>query len=345
MSDQSRIEWCDATWNPVVGCTRVSEGCRNCYAVRLAHRFGSNPATPQYKGLTEMTPRGPEWSGWVKLVESAIEQPLRWKRPRRIFVCSMGDLFHPGVPDEALDRVFAAMALCPQHTFMVLTKRPERMRGYITDACRRVGSIVLAKRTDDIPLIPLSYGRPGSEWWPLPNVWLGVTAEDQARADERIPVLLATPAAKRFVSIEPMLGPVDCGELLAPPEMTGVSGGGLHEYVAGPPLVDWVICGGETGPNARPMHPEWARSLRDQCVGAGVPFFFKQWGEWGPGEPLGAEKAVCITPTGFTFSPDAAAFNAQAWPDGAVCFSRVGKHRAGRLLDGRAWEQFPEDRV
>jgi len=232
-----------------------------------------------------------------------MKQVLRWQKPRRIFVGSMTDLFYNAVPDEFLDTIFGYMAVAKQHTFLLLTKRPERMLAYLIDSsiARCDGRGETARRID--PRVPLEYLS-----WPLPNIWLGVTVEDQQRADERIPILLETPAAKRFVSIEPMLGPVMMRRISKPAGerypwgydyLTGVEYGPYH-CNRGMPRLDWVIVGGESGPNARPMHPDWARSLRDQCQEAGTPFFFKQWG------------------------------------------GRFGKRAAGRLLDGVEYNAFPE---
>ena len=219
--------------------------------------------------------------------EATLDQPLRWKKPKRIFVCAHGDLFHEKVPDAWIDRVFAVMAIAPQHTFQVLTKRPERMREYITHACGRVADAVQPLRADDRPVAPLPHLDGGMRWWPLPNVWLGVSVEDQATAAARIPHLLATPAAVRFLSAEPLMGPINLRRLrVAPDHHTMVDALDGYAIVDTPgrererAALHWVIVGGESGPGARPMHPDWARSLRDQCATAGVPFFFKQWGEW-----------------------------------------------------------------
>ncbi|MCA1973640.1 MAG: phage Gp37/Gp68 family protein, partial [Caenispirillum sp.] len=283
MADRTKIEWTDATWNPIVGCSVVSPGCTNCYAMRLAGtRLKHHPSRA---GLTWNTKAGPVWTGDVRLVESAIAQPLRWRRPRHIFVCAHGDLFHPAVPDAWIDRVFAVMALCPQHTFQVLTKRPDRMRPYTFDNIGRVADAIMRLRSDKVPVGPLPHLEPGARWWPLPNVWLGVSVEDQAWADERIPVLLDTPAAVRFISAEPLLGPLDLRNWLIGREEHGIDwsrpvGQKSGACIGWTPPLDWVIVGGESGPGARPMHPDWARSLRDQCAAAGVPFLFKQWGAW-----------------------------------------------------------------
>ncbi|NLX99449.1 MAG: DUF5131 family protein, partial [Rhodopirellula sp.] len=227
----TKIEWTDETWNPVVGCQKVSEGCQNCYAEKMARRLacmGKKKYMPVVHWVNDGQPS--HWTGAIQTDEAALLVPQRWKNPRRVFVVSMGDLFYEGVPFEFIDRVFAVMALCPQHTFQVLTKRPERMREYLTYE-GRAAAISEAARwlcADDIvgashidhpdslmrryPVGPLTDGIPEFGWrwfinpWPLPNVWLGVTAENQEQADKRIPALLQTPAAKRFVSIEPMLG-------------------------------------------------------------------------------------------------------------------------------------------
>lgn len=295
MGDKSTIEWTDATWNPVRGCSRVSEGCRNCYAERVAARF-SGPGQA-YEGLAEMTPSGPRWTGEVRLIEERLEDPLRWKKPRRIFVNSMSDLFHESLSDEAIDKVFAVMALCPQHTFQILTKRAERMQRYLSNATLRVVDVRSDKIKGTIIL------------WPLPNVWLGVSVENQQTADERIPQLLQTPAAVRWVSYEPALGPVSFADPDIDWEYSDQYHNGdwdwlghsfLGEYdsitkmsfcktcgnkSANPmhretrePYLDWVVVGGESGPGARPFDVQWARDVIAQCKAAGVPVFVKQLG-------------------------------------------------------------------
>lgn len=265
----SKIEWTDETWNPVTGCTKVSEGCRNCYAERmskrLAGRFGY-PAAPNSFDVT--------------LHPGRLADPLHWDKPRMVFVCSMGDLFHPKVDDRFIRRVFSVMGRSHmrKHIFQILTKRPERMRGFVWRWEREI------------------HGNTGRAL----NVWLGVSAESQAAADERIPILLDTPAAVRFVSIEPILGPVDLWGNLSgtagDPAGPDYSPGGL----------DWVIVGGESGPGARPPVTYWIRDIRDQCIAAGVPFFFKQWG--------GPQKKGWVID---------------------------GKVYSGRELDGETWDQMP----
>jgi protein gp37 len=287
VSDQSPIEWTDATWNPCVGCSLVSPGCTHCYAMRLAHRLALMGST-KYQGLTEMTKAGAVWTGQVRLDEDALDQPLRWKKPRRIFVNSMSDLFHEALDAHEIAQIFAVMATAQRHAFQVLTKRPERMRAELRTEefwdqvdCFITGIIEervdpLHRRRDDIrattPEIGVDY--------PLPNAWLGVSVEDQARADERIPHLLETPAAVRFLSCEPLLGPIDIDEWLDDSRLGGLPGSAHRDTPRRG--IDWVIVGGESGPDARPMHPDWARSIRDQCGAAGVPFFMKQMARRAP---------------------------------------------------------------
>lgn len=237
MADRTRIEWATTTWNPITGCSPVSEGCENCYARRMAQRLRGRFGYPEDDPFR------------VTLHFERLDQPLKWKKPRRIFVCSMGDLFHEDVPEYAILAVWQKMGEFhgldgqilpveqrPGHIYMVLTKRPKRALDFLS--CH----------------YPRGFARR--------NLLIGVTCENQKRADERIPVLLQIPAAVRFVSIEPMLGPVDLS---------------VKTFWDDPSAgIQWVIVGGETGPGARPMAPVWARSVRDQCRAAGVPFFMKQ---------------------------------------------------------------------
>lgn len=265
MAQDSPIEWTDKTWNPIRGCTRVSEGCRNCYAEKVAARF-SKPGQA-YHGLAHFVGGEARWTGQLRLVDEMLTQPLRWLKPSRIFVNSMSDLFHENLSDADIDRVFAVMALAPRHTFQVLTKRADRMRAYVagigngdTDRWHTAlqgfitarGSFALGEAFEFLT-------RRG----PLLNVWLGVSVENQAAANERIPDLLATPAAVRFLSCEPLLGPLDLWLYLDP----------MRQFRR---HLDWVICGGESGPGKRPSDVAWHRSLRDQCKAAGVAFFEKQ---------------------------------------------------------------------
>lgn len=262
MGDKTGIAWTDATWNPIRGCTPVSEGCRYCYAASVAARF-SGPGMP-YEGLAERTPKGPRWTGEVRLIEDHLDDPLHWRKPRRVFVNSMSDLFHPALWLQVIARIFAVMAAAPQHTFQVLTKRPERMAQLLNDSG-------FLSAVEEFAVIRL---------WPLPNVWLGTSVENQEAAGERIPHLLRTPAAVRFLSCEPLLGPIDLEGRLDTDHECPEGGPVCGQCFAGAPAarIHWVIVGGESGPNHRPFDPAWARSLRDQCREAGVAFFFKQVG-------------------------------------------------------------------
>jgi protein gp37 len=340
MSDGSKIEWLcapgyrPAAWNPTRGCSRVSKGCKNCYAERVARRF-SGPGMP-YERLVDAKGR---WTGQVKIVYKKLGEPMRWRDPRMVFVDSMSDLFHEAVPDEWIDQVFAAMALCPQHRFLVLTKRPARMQEYLSQSAvtgRIFGHYMRMGRAAQCLADPnLSALFP----WPLPNVWLGVSVEDQATADERIPLLLDTPAAVRWISAEPLLDPLDLSNIPWP--ASHVSFPDSDDITALRPAlvelegtrIDWVVAGGESGPDARPSHPDWFRSLRDQCQlaskrsGVGFPFFFKQWGDWAPNCLCDSAHAHPTTPRPSPGKP-------------GVMF-RCGKRNAGRLLDGREWNEYP----
>lgn len=376
MSDHSAIEWTDATWNPVTGCTRVSPGCAHCYIER----------TPPFRMEGRRFVNG---TTGVRLHPDRLDQPMRWRKPRRVFVCSLADLFHDEVPDDYIARVFAAMALASQHTFQVLTKRPERARALLDDVFRRDSFQWWAEHFvgDYAPDLEVT--------WPLPNVWVGVSIEN-ARHTWRADVLREIPAAVRFISAEPLLGSLFPHDRLEPgttaarsipsqpPSRDGVPlsgrkpGSGIGagqvpsaQVAAGvrKPLdltgIDWVIVGGESGPGARPMHPDWARELRDACrcpdcngegwgvelghdslcwqtgnctcggvpeqvpcdpcggTGRRVAYFFKQWGEH---LPRGQR------------APGLNAF-------GGDDYHRVGKKRAGRLLDGRTWDETPTVRT
>jgi protein gp37 len=463
MADKSAIEWTDTTWNPVVGCSIKSPGCKNCYAQRMAWRLSHNPATPHYAGTAEMTKAGPVFTGKLALAPDHIfTAPLRWKRTRKIFVNSMGDLFHEDVPDEWIDRVFAVMALCPQHTFQVLTKRAERMQRYSCDtntphriarAIDMIQSTQASAPESILPILgypgyfvsshgfvyserrgrrrrlkpdigeqghlrvplycgdkiydrlfvhrlvleafvgpppsPVSQGRhrdqnptnnalanlrwgdqeanwddskrhgtyrryskltpdqaaeikrcfaagelaaalgrafdisdtqarnigTGKQWavafpieWPLPQIWLGVSTERQQEADERIPLLLQTPAVVRFISAEPLLGPIDL-------ERGGFT---FLRPIKSPsgtkwPGLNWIICGGESGPGARAMRVDWAADIIGQCQDAGVSVFCKQ---------LGSNPRIVgerIGDTGFIATPklrlvDRAGGDPEEWP-------------------------------
>ncbi|MBN9078562.1 MAG: hypothetical protein BGN87_00355 [Rhizobiales bacterium 65-79] len=365
MAGPSNIEWCTDSWNPIVGCSILSPGCTNCYAMKMAARVEKMGTAPHYAGTTKPSKAGPVWTGKLALApEHILTQPLRWKKPRAIFVNSMGDLFHEDVPDEWIDRVFAIMALCPQHTFQVLTKRSARMREYMNGIQSKVpflGRMPLERihleaaghMEGDGGLMDILkehgniYSLYCSVPWPLPNVWLGVSAERQAEAEERIPDLLATPAAIRFVSAEPLLGPIDFETLCTGWDFVdALKGLRYHDapepYVGASkacPHLDQIIVGGESGTGARPMHPDWARLIRDQCARAVVPFFFKQWGshqvvyDRDVDDPDWRKCAVIRRryPAGRWLNlAGGHGFHGER----VVYAVPVIKHRAGRLLDG-----------
>jgi protein gp37 len=345
MADKSNIEWTDSTWNPIVGCSIVSSGCTNCYAMKWAAKRFDQPHNqfPHYRGTTRQVNGNAVWTGKVALApDHILTAPLGWKKPRRVFVNSMGDLFHESVPDEWIDKVFAVMALCPRHTFQVLTKRSKRMREYMTGGWQ--WRVMEAKKQWD-PEHKEGYGGIlNTKGMALRNVWLGVSAEDQARADERIPDLLATPAAVRFVSAEPLLGPVKFTRWMHDEGCPYAEF--LGDCTCCDPRevsLDWIIVGGESGPRARPMHSNWARSIRDQCAAAGVAFFMKQWGEWAPSyDDTSRERlAVCEHGSG-SFKIAAGERARQIDLLDRSQMHRVGKARAGRLLDGIEYNGFPE---
>ena len=363
----TKIEWVrDAhgnqgeSWNPIrarnretggVGhfCVHASPGCANCYAERMQPRFKNRVRyAAQDARKVEMY-----------LDEDVLRQPLRWQNPRTVFVCSMTDLFFERVPEEWIDRIFAVMALAPQHTFQVLTKRSERMLDYMTsiendtrggdgrlrDCPGYAGGWRGALIEGTAQRIWMDRNPEGEDpglWLavhlPLPNVWLGVSVENQEWANIRIPHLMETPAAVRFLSVEPMLGPVNVDAALW----------SLNPWTH-PLRVDWVICGGESGPDARPMHPDWPRRLRDECQASGVPFFFKQHGEWidvdGPRListlPTWLPGDMWMSPDGALdpYRPAALTTHHSVYRDSLM--RRVGKKRAGRKLDGRTWEEMP----
>jgi protein gp37 len=341
----TKIQWTERTWNPVRGCSRVSKGCEHCYADTVAHRFGG-PGQP-YEGLTvvNQSTGEPRWNGTVKLVEDHLLDPLRWQKPSMIFVNSMSDVFHEAVPDEYIDRMFAVMALAPQHTFQILTKRPERMYEYFTHHVRSKER--WPTTTEKYPAIgyalgiisDISTGHVGKKnsfkltgaaqdriekgGWPLPNVWLGVSVEDQKTADERIPILLKTPAAVRWISAEPLLGALDLTDIDYERTCRIDSLRGEHGVFR--PLqgktsqLDWVVVGGESGPKARPFNLDWARDIVMQCKDAGVACFVKQLG--------------------------ARAFHEEIVFDTDRCIDGVPKHYPIELADrkGGNIEEWPQD--
>jgi protein gp37 len=249
VSDGTAIEWTDASWPITAGCDPASAGCDNCYAAKLTS--GRLAHLPAYTGLAV----GGKFTGQIRLLPDRLEWPLHWRNPRKIFVCSMSDLFHPQVPDDYIAQAWAVMALAPQHTFQVLTKRHARMRTLLASA-------LFAEMVAGHMAARLKVQRVAPLRGPLPNVWCGVSVENQNWANLRIPHLLRTPAAVRWLSCEPLLGPID---------LAAASAGMIDR-------LGWVVAGGESGGNHRPLNLDWARSLRDQCVTAAVPYLFKQVG-------------------------------------------------------------------
>lgn len=296
---KSKIEWTDRTWNPITGCTKVSEGCRNCYAEREFPR--------SYKR------HGREFND-VKEHEDRMLKPLSWTKSSRVFVNSMSDLFHKDVSDKTILRIFNIMELAATHQFQVLTKRPDRMRKW------------LKKHTTTKP---------------ANNIWIGVSVEDQETADDRISILLDTPAAVRWISAEPLLGPIDFNAFsdAAEPFLNLNALSGLRENPFGETVtraygtkIDWVIVGGESGPRARPMNPDWVHSILKQCWKDHVPFFFKQWGEWAPHYP-GKDWEPSDKTLFEYFTPSPLGHGSKVW--------KMGKKAAGRILDDRTWDQYP----
>ncbi|MBP8275410.1 MAG: phage Gp37/Gp68 family protein [Propionivibrio sp.] len=354
MSIGSRVEWTrtyledgtyiqGATWSPVTGCTKKSSGCKNCYAEHeVETRWSKNPRSVFFgRAFTD-----------IRCHPEQLGQILRWKKGRRIFVCPRADLFHDDVPFEFIAAVFGAMAIASQHTFLITTKRPERMLSFfewLDHEASRVPTSSGAASLCILQLLKTGVDLPRSAGsaksadiaWPLRNVQLGVSVEDQPAADERIPLLLKTPAVIRWLSLEPLLGSVDL-------ELLDCMGGPYR-------AIDWVVVGGESGENARPMHPEWAREIQEQCHYAKVPFFFKQWGTWLPisempdaGESL-YEPAPARDPHAARHcrvATRAIAYDGgDHWRQTGLVPSfltfKVGKRAAGHLLDGKVYREFP----
>ncbi len=308
------IEWTDRTWNPVTGCTKVSQGCKNCYAERIYERFNG-------KGNFKLVHLHPE----------RLNAPAGWEKPSMVFVNSMSDLFHEAVPFYFINQVFLKMLYTRRHTYQVLTKRPERALKFLN----------WLKESDDVMYKDIITNK---------GIWIGVSIEDQKTADERIPLLLQIPAAVRFLSCEPMLAPIKLSHLI-----------GRTTFAKND--IQWIICGGESGPQARPMHPDWARGIRDYCNRASIPFFFKQWGQWIPYEVDSPPYWYCsATDTCYdghllNFTDELGnpgRLNGGRWMDGTeaqiycmdtqneLCmFLGTGKKKAGHLLDGKAHHEFP----
>lgn len=313
----TKIAWTDESWQPVVGCSKVSPGCDNCYAETMAKRCAGAEMV-SYKPKPYKYCSVVEWNGQTFCDEKALEIPLHWKKPRKVFVCSMGDLFHESVPFEFIKEVIKIIAACPQHTFQILTKRPERMKQFFDKTkVTLIGPCPVPRKLGDEHKVKMTT-------LPLKNLWLGVTAENPKDGYPRIQTLKQIPAAVRFISIEPML------------EGMRLTNDTLDK-------IDWVIVGGESGPGARPMHIDWARGVRDQCQAAGVPFFFKQWGEWYPeGIP------VAVVPEKGRIFIDIGGNNCEHLRRDKITpemklrkMYRAGKKKAGNKLDGKVHEEYP----
>ncbi|MFD7980274.1 DUF5131 family protein [Streptomyces sp. NPDC059071] len=365
MATNTSIEWADKTWSPLIGCTRVSAGCDNCYAISTARIRSANPnpaIANAFAGTVDHIGGRLDWTGLINQLEDRLTTPLTWRKPRKVFVNSQSDLFHQNVDHTFIARVLAIVALTPQHTYQVLTKRHSRMRTVLTDACtcgnghapgihlRSAMAWAVSKANPNrIPGVPDDaehrvYNAP----WPLPNLWLGVSVENQQWANIRIPALLDTPAAVRWISAEPLLGPVDLHPWLKRPQVPACdrcAPPGPLDYHSdhlwgrctcschpARPSLHWVVAGGESGHGARPAHPEWFRTLRDQCAAAHVPYLFKQWGAYKPTGRIGigaAEKGYVL------IGPQVDALGHR------VEMQHVGKKAAGRELDGRIHDDYP----
>jgi protein gp37 len=361
---ETKIEWTNSTWNPLIAlrkdsgkrgwyCQKISPECDHCYAAAM------NQRSDGLVGIGNGDGYAPDQLAKVDIQvhEKTLLQPLRWSGPRKVFVCSMTDLFGEWHTDAMIDRVFAIMAMTPHITYQVLTKRPSRMLAYCTEA-RTIDGIA-EKWANTEAHKPIWIGTPtvtirSMFRWPLPNVWLGVTAGNQAMADERVPVLLRTPAAKRFVSYEPALGPVDLTNLSVAAPDGQEQWDALDKQEAEDAAwegecgnsLDWLIMGGESGPKARPMNPEWAWAMRDQCERAGVPFFFKQWGEFAPLGAFDGFKEAAQLPLWYVAKDGTFVEGRNGQIEEGTRYQpvyRVGKKRAGRLLQGVEYSQFPGD--
>jgi protein gp37 len=313
MAQKSKIEWTTRTWNPITGCTKISEACDNCYAERMAKRFAGLHGYPKENPFN------------VTIHKNRFLQPAGWSKPCKVFVCSMSDLFHPNIPWGIIYDLFTVMDKYKDFTFQILTKRPKRAKEVLTPIYDRLGS--------------------------LSNVWIGITAENQARFDQRIDHLMEIPAKVRFISCEPMLGAIDMSYYLnGCPEAMGKYNEPDWEQTC-PPL-SWVICGGESGPKARPTHPYWIKELQEQCNYSKTPFFFKQWGEWIPrqqwelqGNKISTDQFGTLSYNGDIFYYQTTTWNGREYDknnDFECIMYRVGKKAAGAMIDGKEYKTFPK---
>lgn len=342
MGDNTNISWCDATWNPLIGCTRVSSGCNNCYAIREVHRMAGNP-NPKVSAAsihtTTTKERGLDWSGAVNFMPDRLVIPLHWKRARRIFVPSLSDMFHHSVSSEQIAAIFGVMLRCPQHLFMVLTKREKRAAEWFESMRKESRGPLVACLAAMAVENPETYKQPmgrketllvTKSGWPPKNLYIGPSVEDQATANERIPVFMhikmRNEGLKLMVSYEPAYGPVDFTTIGSAPIQGGHFGWNVLARDAS--HIDWLIAGGESGREANPSHVDWFRRVRDDCKRYKVPFHFKQWGEWIDTSQISLGGGAC--------SP---------WEtrdlDNYSHVIKVGKRVAGHLLDGIAHQWVP----
>jgi protein gp37 len=407
----TNIEWAQETWNPFRGCLKVSEGCKNCYAITTAHQLNTRfknagneaarKVAAKYEGLTKVLTNGEKnWTGEVQVDYDTMMQPFKWKKGKRIFVNSMSDVFYEKISVADIAILFAVMFLTPQHTYMILTKRPERMNEVLNSSefpakvCVAVDMIRTFRSINHVTLCDdfgenevksikdvmseiktahsLRIDKTPIETFPFKNIWLGVSVENQATADERIPLLLSTPAHIRFLSMEPLLGEVDLSRV-GDFEPKGLStmkfnclnakwnqikeglGEWEEKYAKIKNKIDWVIVGGESGSKARPMNPLWVEHIQKCCEGASVPFFFKQWGEWSPNLPADNMKKL-VDWAELAKRPNTqlrhcflGRSNKIVVPDVKVRYDellyrmyKIGKHLAGRLLNGKEYNEFPK---
>jgi protein gp37 len=354
------IEWTDRSWNPTVGCSKVSQGCKNCYAMSMSARIANSAFARQKKGkeltdvekaymaIVKWESTGPEdsdikavpkWNNEIAEIDSRLEEPLNIKKPQRFFVNSMTDLFHPKIENSLIDKIFAVMAAAKEHQFQILTKRPQRMKEYFQrdNLHPRIMTELdhIWERTQDDRCTNAA-NRIATKGFPLPNVWLGTSVENQETAEERIPELLACPAQVRFLSCEPLLGRLDIGYYFSDEALfrargynawIGKEGPGIHQ----------VIVGGESGHGARPMLYEWVTSIKEQCRFWDVPFFFKQWGKY---RPKGQTKPLN---TDDDIKEDDVTVLEKFKVDGELrAFHTDGKKENGALLDGEYYREFPK---
>lgn len=347
----SKIEYCDETLEVTGGCTKCSSGCKNCWALREVWRMAHNPLQgDKWKGLVEKKDGVLNWTGKIKCFEDALEK-LR-KKPTTYFIDSKADLFHPKVPFEFIDEFMQTITMYPQHTFMIFTKRVERPAEYFQQLYAGLTKFHRGKKFQ----------------WPFRNIQLILSISTQAEADEKIPIFLQIPATVRGLSIEPLLGEIKFSDdkLFCdrdPEEDSPMAcvpcrceKHWQNGTVFGPRIgcLDWIVVGGESGPGARPMHPDWPRSIRDQCVAAGVPFYFKQWGAWEIANKENAARNGYIVADGrggiltpynkkkfVNINRDGSYYRDNPQPN-SIAMARVGKKRAGCLLDGREWKQLPK---